>query len=139
VNAAFFDTNILAYAADSEGPEPEKRDIARRLMQSRSIVVSTQVMIELYNVMLRKLHYGAETAQWWVAALRDETVISLSADDVIDGLILSRRHQISAFDALIIQAAIRADLNILYTEDLNHGQTYGSVRVCNPFIEDFLH
>jgi predicted nucleic acid-binding protein len=138
VNAAFFDTNILAYAADSHGPDQAKRDTSRVLMQSRSIIVSTQVMIELYNVMRRKLHYGAETAQLWVSALRDETVISLSADDVIDGLTLSRRHQISAFDALIIQAATRADLDILYTEDLNHGQTYGSVRVCNPFIEDFL-
>lgn len=138
MNAAFFDTNILAYAADSEGPEPGKRDIARALMQTRAIVVSTQVMIELYNVMRRKLHYGAETANLWVSALKDETVVTLSALDVIDGLTLSQRYQISPFDALILQAANRADLDILYTEDLSHGQTYGSVRVCNPFIEDFL-
>lgn len=138
MNAAFFDTNILAYAADSHGPEPAKRDVARALMQSRAIVVSTQVMIELYQVMRRKLHYGAETAQFWVTSLKDETVVTLTASDVIDGLTLSRRHQISPFDGLILQAAHRADLDILYTQDLNHGQTYGSVRVCNPFIHDFL-
>ncbi|MCU0883034.1 MAG: PIN domain-containing protein [Hyphomonadaceae bacterium] len=138
MNAAFFDTNILAYAADTNGPEPTKRDTARALLQSRTIVVSTQVMIELYAVMRRKLHYGAESAFDWVSTLRDEKVIELSAADVLDGLMLARRFEISHFDALILQAATRAGLDVLYTEDLNHGQTYGSVRVCNPFIEDFL-
>jgi predicted nucleic acid-binding protein len=138
VNAAFFDTNILAYAADSNGPEQAKRDIARALMLNRAIVVSTQVMVELYSVMRRKLHYAADTAQSWVRSLKDETVIVLSPEDVLDGLTLSQRYEISPFDGLIVQAAKRADLDILYTEDLSHGQTYGSVRVCNPFIEDFL-
>lgn len=138
MNAAFFDTSILAHAADSAGPEPAKRDVARALMQRRAIVISTQVMSELHAVMLRRLHFGADAARSWLASLADETVVSLSATDVVDGLTLSRRHRISPFGALIVQAATCADVDVLYTEDLSHGQNYGSVRVCNPFIDDFL-
>ena len=46
--------------------------------------------------------------------------------------------RISFYDALIVAAALEAGCDTLYTEDLNHGQSYGSVRVCNPFIQDFL-
>ena len=42
-------------------------------------------------------------------------------------------HQISFWDALILQAAQSAGVAILYTEDLSDGQRYGTVRVVNPF------
>ena len=41
--------------------------------------------------------------------------------------------RISYWDAALIAAAERLDAPILYTEDLNHDQLYGSVRVVNPF------
>ncbi|MDY8110711.1 PIN domain-containing protein [Fulvimarina sp. 2208YS6-2-32] len=138
MNAAFFDTNIIAYAADVMAPDPSKRDTARHLMQTRAVVTSTQVMLELYSVMRRKFSYPAETALAWVAALRDDNVVALSPDDVVEALKKANRYGISHWDGLILIAASRAGLDLVYTEDLNHGQTYGDVRVCNPFIEDFL-
>ncbi len=45
----------------------------------------------------------------------------------------SERYQISYWDAAILAAAERIGAGILYTEDLNHGQRYGSVLVQNPF------
>ncbi|MFN3546165.1 MAG: PIN domain-containing protein [Mesorhizobium sp.] len=138
MNAAFFDTNILIYAADSAGPDADKRDRARLLMQSREVTISTQVMMEFYGVLRRKLAYGPDVATQWIETLQDEHVVSLAAADVVHAIKLSRRYDISHWDGLVLTAAERAGLDILYTEDLNHGQTYGSVRVCNPFIEDFL-
>jgi predicted nucleic acid-binding protein len=41
--------------------------------------------------------------------------------------------QIQYWDAAILVAAMRLGARVLYTEDLNHGQTYGSVCVENPF------
>jgi len=35
---------------------------------------------------------------------------------------------------MIIQAANRAGTPLLYSEDLNHDQQYGTVRVENPFL-----
>jgi predicted nucleic acid-binding protein len=138
VNAAFFDTNILVYAAGTTGPDFRKRDQARQLMQSREVTISTQVMMEFYGVLRRKLAYGPDVAMQWIETLQDEHVVVLDAADVVHALKLSRRYEISHWDGLVLTAAERAGLDILYTEDLNHGQTYGSVRVCNPFIEDYL-
>ncbi len=44
-----------------------------------------------------------------------------------------RRFQIHYYDAAIVAAAERLGAEILYTEDLNHGQRYGTVLVQNPF------
>lgn len=138
MSAAFFDTNIIAYAADSAALEPGKRDTARQLMQSRSITISTQVMLELYAVLRRKLFYSADAAAFWVRGLNDETVVTLTPSDVLRAIESARRFDISHWGGLILMATEKAGLDLVYTEDLNHGQTYGSVRVCNPFIEDFL-
>lgn len=138
MSAAFFDTNIIAYAADSAAPDTGKRDRARQLMQTRSISISTQVMLELYAVLRRKLFYGAEAAALWVRSLNDETVVTLTPSDVLRAIDSARRFDISHWDGLILVAAEKAGLDLVYSEDLNHGQTYGTVRVCNPFIEDFL-
>ena len=46
---------------------------------------------------------------------------------------MSERYRISFWDACVLAAAERLGAPILYTEDLNHGQSYGSVRVDNPF------
>ena len=72
MNAAFFDTPIIACAADVMASDPSRRTVARRLMQTRTIVTSTQVMLELYDVMRRKLSYAPEAALAWVSALRDD-------------------------------------------------------------------
>jgi predicted nucleic acid-binding protein len=46
----------------------------------------------------------------------------------------SQRFRIAYWDAAIIAAAERLGAETLFTEDLNHGQSYGSVRVINPFL-----
>jgi predicted nucleic acid-binding protein len=138
VSAAFFDTNIIIYAADSDAAAQEKRDTCRRLLRSRVVTISTQVMMETYGVLRRKLQYGADEATIWVQTLKEQTVVSLSADDVMQGIWTARRHDLSHWDGMIIRAAERAGVGIVYSEDMKHGQNYGNVRVCNPFIEDFL-
>ncbi len=45
-----------------------------------------------------------------------------------------KHYQLSFWDAMIVQAANRAGLPLLYSEDLNHDQRYGTVRVENPFL-----
>ncbi|MYE85894.1 MAG: PIN domain-containing protein [Gammaproteobacteria bacterium] len=39
----------------------------------------------------------------------------------------------SYWDALIIETALAADATVLLTEDLQHGQEFGRLRVTNPF------
>jgi predicted nucleic acid-binding protein len=95
-------------------------------------------MMEFYSVLRRRLAYGPDVATQWIETLQNEHVVSLDAADIVHAIKLSRRHDISHWEGLVLTAAERASTEYLYTEDLNHGQIYGSVRVCNPFIEDFL-
>ena len=53
-------------------------------------------------------------------------------DSILEALDLEARYQISFWDALVVQAAQASGAEILYSEDLSDGQTYGTVRVINP-------
>jgi predicted nucleic acid-binding protein len=46
---------------------------------------------------------------------------------------LQQRAQLSFWDALVVQAAIDAGCDRLYSEDLNASQRFGSLVVVNPF------
>ena len=41
--------------------------------------------------------------------------------------------QVSFWDSLIVAAAEQANCSVLFTEDLNDGQSIRGVRVVNPF------
>ena len=47
---------------------------------------------------------------------------------------IAQRHQLSIYDALICAAAAGAAADILWTEEMNHGQMIEGVRISNPFI-----
>ncbi|WP_298747436.1 PIN domain-containing protein [uncultured Brevundimonas sp.] len=132
----FLDTNILIYAAQGGRVAPEKREIARRIILQGNYGTSGQVLAEFYSVAIRK---GArpltpETAAKWVRTLAKKPCQPIDPALVRAGIDLSQRYRISYWDAAIIAAAERLGARVVYSEDLNHGQTYGSVRVENPFL-----
>jgi len=51
-----------------------------------------------------------------------------------EALRLSARFSLSWYDSLIVVAAMESQCEILYSEDLQHGQRFGDVRVENPFL-----
>ena len=59
-------------------------------------------------------------------------VIVNGGESILEALDLEARFQISFWDALVVQAAQASGAEILYSEDLSDGQTYGGVRVINP-------
>ena len=132
----FLDTNILIYAAQGGRVAPEKREVARNIILQGRYGTSGQVLAEFYNVSTRKgvRPLTPETAQRWVRTLAKKPCQAVDPALVLAGIALSERYQISYWDGAIIAAAERLGAKILYSEDLNHGQTYGSVRVENPFL-----
>ena len=75
----------------------------------------------------------ASEAAAWVAELDDRPCAVIDQAIVRTAIDFSQRFKISYWDAAIIAAAERLAAPVVYSEDLNHGQTYGSVRVVNPF------
>jgi len=132
--AVFVDTNVFAYALD-EG-EPVKRDTARSTIEAyrRHIIVSTQILVELYAVCTRKLGMDRTVAGGAVRAVALFPVVSADRALILDAVALAGDAQLSVFDAAIVAAAVRSGCATLLTEDLNDGQVLsGGVRVRNPF------
>ena len=132
----FIDTNVWVYTVD-EG-EPDKQMQAQQVLEptpGKDLVVSAQVLGEFYVAVRRKL---AETlpeadAVALVDRMRQLPVVPVDANLVSAAIANTREWQLSYWDALIIAAAEASGCDLVLSEDLNHGQMYGSVRVENPF------
>lgn len=129
------DTNVLVYAASTLASDADKARIARDLLFNQSVGLSAQVMQEFLVVSTRKVRKGwsLDDALDWIEALEDFPCLPVDSSLVRFGAELSIRYRLSYWDGAILAAAHRLEASILYTEDLNHGQLYGSVRVENPF------
>ena len=134
--SAFFDTNVLVYLVDSG--DPSKRAIATELVAShlrdRSLVISTQVLQELYATLLGRRFLEPEDAAEMIATLAQERVIPSTGEFVVRAVVLARRYELSLWDALVVRAAIEAQCGVLFTEDLQDGMRFGELRVVNPFL-----
>lgn len=134
----FFDTNIFVYALDHSEPTKQPRAFERigLARAEGTVALSTQVLHEFYNICTRKLRpeLPHEQAAQAVKHLCEFLVLGSSAVSVQTALILVREHQISWWDALILEAAMRADADILVSEDGQHGRRFGKLRVENPFL-----
>lgn len=133
----FLDTNILVYAASGIPADREKSEIARALTLREGAAISLQVLQEFYNVARnpRKLDFNYGEAVAYCRRWQKLTVLEPTLALFDDALSLCDRYQISFFDAAIIAAAREMKCRVVYSEDLNHGQSYGGVRVVNPFRE----
>ena len=130
----FLDTNVLAYLFDDG--QPEKRAKAALAIESvESAVISTQVLLELFSVLTRRLRVTAGDAQSEIHDLRQLQVVPTDAQLVREAITRSLSNDISHWDAMVVMAASRAGCDDLLTEDLNHGQVIAGVRIVNPFLE----
>ncbi|MDF9834088.1 putative nucleic acid-binding protein [Ereboglobus sp. PH5-5] len=132
----FLDTNILLYGYDLDSPA--KRTVAQALLERAwlepgSTAISVQVLQEFYVNFVRCGHKAAEAATLindfckWPVTDNSLALFRL-------GLSVQKQWQLSLWDAMIVAAAQMSGAQELYTEDLNHGQCYGDVRVINPFV-----
>ena len=133
--STFIDTNVLVYTVDAG--EPAKRERAAAVLDqlAGSFMLSTQVLGELYVTLTRKLARPVTAAQTVerVAGLSQHRVLSLDAAMVRAAIETSQRSQISYWDALIVEAAVRGGCSQILSEDLNAGQVIRGVEIVNPF------
>lgn len=131
MSRAFFDSNILVYAFTSD----RRSEVAYDLLQHGG-VVSTQSLNELASVLRRK-----QKQEWADIAFSVQAVIDRCADLVVLdlplhrlGLRLAERYRLSVYDGMIVAAALTAECETLYSEDMHHGLVVdGRVRIVNPF------
>lgn len=97
--------------------------------------VSGQTLAEFVAVARKKSLLDDESIDRWLLYLGTCPSIQVDAAYVRTGLDIACRHGINYYDAALLGAAERLGAPIFYSEDLNHAQAYGAVRVINPFLE----
>ena len=132
------DTNIFVYSFDGE--DAEKRGIARKLiddsLQTGKGIVSFQVVQEFINVALQKFAQplSIQDAKTYLdTVLMPLCDVYPNHDFYSQGIDIHTTTGYSFYDSLILAAAQRGNCRILYSEDLQAGQTVGSTTIVNPF------
>jgi predicted nucleic acid-binding protein len=131
----FLDTNVLFYAAMARFTAPAKYERARWIIAETDFGLSGQVLQEFFVNVTRKTDkpLSSQVALQWISAFIDRPCAVIDPDLVIAAVEVSDRYHISYWDGAILAAAQRLSAPVIYTEDLNHDQVYGSVRAINPF------
>lgn len=134
---SFVDTNILIYAEDRDAKAKHTvaRELVLSLWDSQDGVLSVQVLQEFYVNVTRKLKkpLGGPPALEIVRQYLTWKVVENTGKLLTDAVELQQKAQLSFWDAMIVQAAIDAGCDRLYSEDMNAGQRFGSVVIVNPF------
>ena len=134
---SLFDTNLLVYADSADAPDKQRRaiDLIKQHRAAATAVLSTQVLQEFVNVALRKLHLPPALIRQRLAFYGGFETVPASTVLMAGALDLHVLHGFSFYDALILQAAIAAGCQQLLSEDMQHGASFGGVRIVNPFID----
>ncbi len=137
--AYFLDTNILVYAYDRSAGQ--KHNLAAQILEecweNENGCLSIQVLQEFYVTITRKIELPLDymAARQIVADLSQWRLHTPEAGDLLQAIELQQNYRLAFWDAQVIQSAVRLGCKQLLSEDLNHGQVYGEVRVINPFKE----
>ncbi len=131
----FVDTNVLVYAFDQRTPEKQAAAIRliARLAAERSGCLSLQVLQEFYVASVRQGMPAAE-ARTQVHRLGHWTLHRPLHADILAAIDRQLAHSISFWDAMIVQSAVQLGCAVLWSEDLQHGRTWGGLTVRNPFV-----
>ena len=133
----FLDTNILLYAVGIHPDEQRKQRIAEDLIARMDWSISVQVLQEFF---VNATRGGAGRALTDAAILDYLDLLCLRPVQhmnlalFVEAVDIRRRHKLSYWDSAIIAAATARGCEVLYSEDLNHGQVVDGIRIENPFL-----
>ena len=131
------DTNILAYAEGLNGAQMKDKSVALlATLPPGSVLLPTQVLAELFNILVRKAKQAREAAEASVMRWRSEyQTIDTSVSVLDSALELAVHNQFAIWDALVLSAAAEGGCRLLLSEDLHNGFSWRGVIAANPFVE----
>ena len=134
---SFVDTNILIYADASDEQVKQRAALAliKQLYDSACGVLSTQVLQEYCYVALKKLRLPVQHIRDQLDLYEQFEVVQVTPSIIRAGLELRQTHSVGFYNVIIIASAQIAGCSVLFSEDLNTGETIAGVRIVNPFAE----
>lgn len=139
MSVEFCDANVVVYAYDTSAGA--KHDQARQLLERLWLegigAVSIQVLQELFVTLTRKIRQplNTPTARTIIADLATWHVVTPTPSDVLAAIDATASWNVSFWDAMILVAAQRSGASVVWSEDLNAGQTFDTVTLRNPFLD----
>jgi predicted nucleic acid-binding protein len=131
MSGSFLDTNIILYSASND---PAKAQRARDVIAAGGMI-NIQVLNETVSVARRKMRMPWSEIRDILTSVRsllDVRPLTITTHEM--GLDLSIQHNLSIYDSMIVAAALEADCDVLWSEDMQHGMIFaGRLRVANPF------
>ncbi len=131
---AFFDTNVLLYAVALDDPRNAR---AEQLLMSGG-TISVQILNEFVSVARRKILMSWRDVKGALDAFRVlcPSPLPITMEMHEAALKIAVQHGYGIYDALVVAAALEAGCAILYSEDLQDGQTInGQLTIRNPFAQ----
>ncbi|MCH8080429.1 MAG: PIN domain-containing protein [Proteobacteria bacterium] len=134
---SFFDTNILIYAVDHTDPIKRRKagELLEREAGAGNAIISTQVLQEFYSASTLKLKRPLNklVAEEIVEELMALPVKQVDTTIIRAAIKRNQTDQVSFWDALIIETALRAGARILWSEDMQHDREIDGLKIQNPF------
>ena len=131
---SFFDTNVLLYIASGDSVKADQAETAI----TAGGAINVQVLDELASVARRKMRMSWTDTRMFLSMLRGLlTVHPVTIETHETGLALAQRYGLSTYDAMIVAAALHADCDTLWSEDMQHEMALDEgLRIVNPFRAD---
>jgi len=128
---SFFDTHVLLYVASGD---PAKADRAEELIGAGG-TISAQVLNEITNVARRKMGMSWTETRAFLSMIRALLPVQPLTIDIHEtGVALAERCGLAAYHAMIAAAALHADCDTLWSEDMQDGILLEDrLRIVNPF------
>jgi len=130
--SAFFDTNVLLYLLS----EDEVKSNQAETVLSKGGIISVQVLNEFTSVAFRKLKMPYSEISEILETIKVICEVEeLTVETHSSGLLIAERYGFSFYDSLIVSSALMAKCDVLYSEDMQAGQTInGELVIENPFL-----
>ena len=131
MSGSFADSNVLLYVPDDD---IAKATIATQILAG-GLTISVQVLNEIAVVMLRKWRRDWAEIDAFLSDIRGATLVRPVDDDTYDlGLAIAKEHRLHIYDSMIVAAALLANCDTLYSEDMHAGLVVrGRLTIVNPF------
>ena len=129
----FIDSNIFLYAFSTK--DLKKQEIASSIV-NQSAIISTQVINEVSNNMLKKLHMSNSDIEEFIMDCYEQySVINFTKNMFIKAAKLREQYLFSYYDSLIVSSALLGECDILYSEDMQHNlKVEKTLTIVNPFM-----
>jgi predicted nucleic acid-binding protein len=130
----FLDNNIIIYAHTDI--EIGKQKTAQAIIREKPTVISTQVLQEVAITLSKKFkHTWPNISKVLDEASINNIVRSNTKHTVIKACQIADKYKFTFYDSLIIASALECGCNILYSEDMHHGQLIEKkLKIVNPFV-----